>query len=125
MQNCQGNSKTGAPCRAAAGPGGFCFFHSDPNRAKTLGQIGGRKNRSPTAINLEIPDLKTAIDVRNLTAQAIRLLLSGELKAREASALAQLLNSLNRIIPVAGLEVRLKALEDQVAQEAQADSPYQ
>jgi hypothetical protein len=65
----------------------------------------------------------TTADVRSVIAQAIRLLLSGELKARDASALSQLCNALNRAIPVADLEGRLKALEDQVEQEAQADLP--
>jgi hypothetical protein len=65
----------------------------------------------------------TSADIRNVIAQGIRLLLAGELKARDASALAQLCNSLNRAIPVADLEDRLKALEDQVDQQAQADPP--
>ena len=41
----------------------------------------------------------TAADVCNVTGHAIRLLLAGELRAREASALAQLCNSLYRVIP--------------------------
>jgi hypothetical protein len=50
------------------------------------------------------------------------LLLSGELHAREASALAQLCNSLYRFIPTADLEARVKMLEEQVAQEESGTS---
>jgi hypothetical protein len=59
----------------------------------------------------------TAADIRKVTGQAIRLLLSGELRAREASALAQLCNSLNRVLPTADLEVRLVKLEQQLSEQ--------
>jgi hypothetical protein len=116
MQTCQGKTRTGAACRAPAGAGGLCFFHANPDSAKALGQIGGRKNRR-SVVNLQVPDNMTAAELRNVTGQAIRLLLSGELHAREASALAQLCNSLYRIIPTADLETRVTMLEEQVAQE--------
>jgi len=116
MQTCQGKTRTGAACRAPAGAGGLCFFHANPDSAKALGQIGGRKNRR-SVVNLQVPDNMTAAELRNVTGQAIRLLLSGELHAREASALAQLCNSLYRIIPTADLEARVTMLEEQVAQE--------
>jgi hypothetical protein len=45
METCKGKTKTGAACRAPAGSGGLCFFHANPDSAKALGQIGGRKNR--------------------------------------------------------------------------------
>jgi hypothetical protein len=122
MQTCAGKTKAGAGCGAAAGPGGLCFFNANPDSAKTLGQIGGRRNRRATAVDLQIPGTMTAADVRSVIAQAIQLLLAGELKARDASAVAQLCNALNRAIPVADLEGRLKALEDEVEREAQADS---
>ena len=122
MLTCQGKTRTGAACRASAGLGGLCFFHANPDSAKALGQIGGRKN-SRSVVDLQVPDNMTAADVRNVTGQAIRLLLSGELHAREASALAQLCNSLYRFIPTADLEARVTTLEEQVAQEESGTSP--
>jgi hypothetical protein len=122
MQTCQGKTRTGAACRAPAGAGGLCFFHANPDGAKALGQIGGRKNRR-SVVELQVPDNMTAADVRNVTGQAIRLLLSGELHAREASALAQLCNSLYRIIPTADLEARVAMLEEQVTKEESGSSP--
>jgi hypothetical protein len=118
MQHCKGKNKTGAACRAPASAGGLCFFHANPDSAKTLGQLGGRKNRR-VAVDLEVPDNLSAADLRKVTAQAMRLLLSGELGAREASALAQLCNSAYRIIPTIDLENRVLMLEEQIAQEGQ------
>ncbi len=122
MQTCQGKTRTGAACRAPAGEGGLCFFHANPNSAKSLGQIGGRKNRR-SVVDLQVPDNMTAANVCKVAAQTIRLLLSGELKAREASAVAQLCNSLYRFIPTADLEARVVTLEDQVAQEERGAPP--
>ena len=122
MQICKGKTKTDAACRAPASAGGLCYFHANPNRAKTLGQIGGRKNRR-SAVDLEVPDNMTAADLSKVTGEAIRLLLSGELGAREASAFAQLCNSLYRIIPAADLETRVATLERQIAEDGQATQP--
>jgi hypothetical protein len=116
MQFCKGKTRTGAACRAPAGSKGLCFFHANPDRARALGQIGGRKNRR-SVVDLDVPDNMTASDVRNVTAQAIRLLMSGDMHAREAGALAQLCNSLYRVIPTADLETRVTMLEEQLAQE--------
>jgi len=116
MQTCQGKTTAGASCRAPAGSGGLCFFHANPDSARALGQIGGRKNRR-SVVDLEVPDNMTAADVRNVTAQALRLLLSGNMHAREACAVAQLCNSLYRVIPNADLEARVTTLEEQLVQE--------
>src|SRR6266705_4010336 len=121
MQICKGKTKTGAACRAPATSGGLCFFHANPDSAKTLGQIGGRRNRKFGGVDLEVPENMTATDLRNLMAQAIRLLLSGELQAREATALAQLCNSQHRFIGTADLENRVARLEQQNGQQEQED----
>jgi len=122
MQICKGKTKTDAACRAPASAGGLCYFHANPNRAKTLGQIGGRKNRR-SAVDLEVPDNMTAAELSKVTGEAIRVLVSGELGAREAGAFAQLCNSLYRIIPAADLETRVATLERQIAEDGQATQP--
>jgi hypothetical protein len=33
---CSGRTQKGEPCRAAATPGGLCFFHANPNKASEL-----------------------------------------------------------------------------------------
>jgi hypothetical protein len=55
------------------------------------------------------------LQLRVLTVQVVRRVLSGDIHAKEASALAQLLNLLHRVIPTADLETRLSDLEDEVA----------
>ena len=115
MQTCRGKTKAGSACRAPAGSGGLCFFHANPDSAKTLGQVGGRKNRR-VAVDLQIPENLTATELCKITGNAICSLLAGELRARDASALAQLCNSLYRIIPGADLEARVATLEQQVAE---------
>jgi hypothetical protein len=122
MQTCQSKTRTGTACRAPAGAGGLCFFHANPDSAKALGQIGGRKNRR-SMIDLQVPDNMTTADVCKVIGQAIRMLLSGDLTARKASALAQLCNSLYKIIPTADLEARVALLEEQVAQEESGTPP--
>jgi hypothetical protein len=62
----------------------------------------------------------TAAGLGAMTGKAMRLLLSGELGAREASAFAQLCNSMCRIIPTIDLETRLATLERQIADEPHA-----
>ncbi len=119
MKDCKGRTRTGAACRAPAGAGGLCFFHANPDSPKQLGRLGGQKNRR-SAVDLEVPDNMTASDLCKVTGQAMRLLLSGELGAREASAFAQLCNSLYRVIPTVDLEMRLTMLEKQIIQEGQA-----
>src|ERR1700720_230552 len=115
MQTCKGKTRTGVACRVPAWTGGMCVVHAHPDSAKALGQIGGRKTRR-SVVDMQVPDNMTAADVCKVIGQAIPLLLSGELRAREASALAQLCNSLYRVIPTAELEARVTMLEGQVAQ---------
>lgn len=119
MQTCKGKTRTGAPCRAPAGSGGLCFFHANPNEAQKLGQIGGLKNRR-LPVYLEVPDNPSAADLWKMNGQAMKLLLAGELGAREASAFSQLSNSMSRVIPIAELENRIAILEERRTQDGQA-----
>jgi hypothetical protein len=116
MQRCNGKTKTGAPCRAPAGSEGLCFFHANPEQAHTLGQLGGRRNRSklpepPPAGSL------TAADLCDVVAEAIRDVRSKKMPPRVASALSQLANSAHRLLQTAALENRLAKLEQQLAEQ--------
>ena len=112
---CKGRTKSGAPCQAFAGPGGFCYFHANPDSAKKLGRKGGQKNRK-SAVDLDVPDNLTATGLCKMNIEVMRLLLSGDLRAREVCAFVHLSNSLSRILPTADLEARLAVLEDKIAQ---------
>jgi len=71
MQTCNGKTKTGAACRAPAGSGGLCYLHADPDRAKTLGRIGGQQNRR-SIVDLVVPDNPSLADIGKMNIQAIR-----------------------------------------------------
>jgi len=122
MQTCDAITKTGAPCRAPAGPAGRCFLHSHPEKARLLGQAGGRKNRH------QLPDPPsadplTAVDLRNILADAIRDVRLKKLSPRSAGAISQLANSLHRVTPSAELEDRIARLEQQLAERGLAADP--
>ena len=71
MQTCKGKTRTGAACRAPAGSGGLCFFHANPDSARALGQIGGRKNReneAAGAADAAACPMQAASEIRGLLA---------------------------------------------------------
>jgi hypothetical protein len=111
---CRAKTKSGDACRAAAGEGGLCFLHAHPEKARTLGQRGGMRNRRSSTVDIEVPENMTYTDLSRLNAHAIKLLLTGSLHAREAAAFAQLCNAQLRLIQGAELETRLTTLESQV-----------
>jgi hypothetical protein len=68
-----------------------------------------------------------ASDLNALGSRTIGLVLSGQLQAREAGAIAQLINAQARIIPLVEYETRMSNLEQQLAQvlqQHQAESPH-
>jgi hypothetical protein len=113
---CKAKTSTGAECRAPAGANGLCFLHAHPEKARTLGQIGGRKNRAQM---LEPPPAGSlsAADLRDILVEAIHDVRSKKISPRTAGALAQLCNSAHRILPTADLEARLATLEQQLAEQ--------
>jgi len=114
-KRCQGKTAAGAPCRAPATAGGLCFFHANPEKARALGQVGGRKNRYQLPDSMPRGPLSAA-DLRDILVEAIRDVRSKKITPRTAGALSQLCNSLHRILPATDLEARLARLEQQLAE---------
>ena len=118
MANCKATTKSGAPCRAQSGVNGLCYLHARPERARLLGQIGGRKNRQ------QLPEPPTgpfsATDLRNILAETIRGVQSKTLVPRAASTIAQLCNSARTLLATAELEDRVARLEQQLAEQHRA-----
>ena len=118
MANCKATTKSGAPCRAQSGVTGLCYLHARPERARLLGQVGGRKNRQ------QLPEPPTgpfsATDLRNTLADAIRGVQAKTLTPRAASAIAQLCNSAKGLLMSAELEDRVARLEQQLAEQHRA-----
>ena len=121
MQRCSGKTKAGDPCRAAAGSGGLCFFHANPDLAHTLGQLGGRKNRSKLPETPGAGSMSSS-DVRDILVEAIRDVRSKKITPRTAGALAQLCNSLHRVLQTADVEDRFARIEEQLAEQAIRES---
>jgi hypothetical protein len=60
---CQGQTRSGRPCRAAATAGGLCFFPACPNKASKLGRIGGKSNRHFAGANTNpLPTMDNVLD---------------------------------------------------------------
>ena len=114
---CKGQTKSGKPCRAAATPGGLCFFHANPNKAAQLGRIGGRRNRRPSAAESvdALPKLQSATAVRDAVSQLVADVYAGRLQPRVAAGLAPLMNLLLRAIATSDLEERIVIVEKRTA----------
>jgi hypothetical protein len=113
---CKGKTTAGAACRAPAGAGGLCYFHAHPDQTHTLGQIGGRKNRSKV-VEPPAAGALSASYLRDILAEAIQDVRSKNMPPRTAGAIAQLCNSAHKILQTADLEARLVRLEQQLAEQ--------
>src|SRR5438309_10207967 len=90
---CKGHTKKGEPCRAAATPGGLCYFHANPDKASELGRIGGKKNRQFRDEGLiPLPKLDSPAAIADAAERLISDIHGGHLDPKTASALVPLLN---------------------------------
>jgi hypothetical protein len=109
---CKGHTKKGEPCRAAATPGGLCYFHANPDKASELGRIGGKKNRQFSDEGLTpLPKLDSAAAIADVAERLISDIHKGQLHPKTASALVPLLNLKLRAIESMNHAERLARLE--------------
>ena len=122
-RRCQGQTKAGKPCGAAATSGGLCFFHANPNKAAELGRIGGRKkSRLPAEVPGPFPRLDKVSAVQDAVEKLIADVYAGKLPPRVAAGLAPLLNLQLRAVEATNLERRLEKVENLLAKaEAEDD----
>lgn len=114
---CTAKTTTGEACPAPAVEGGDrCYFHADPSRARTLGRIGGSKNRAqlPEPSAAGSPNIG---NLRDILAETIYDVRAKRISPRIGGAIAQLCNSAHRIVQSADLEARLARLEQLAEQE--------
>ena len=116
-ERCKAKTVAGKPCRAAPMANGLCFLHGNPEKVRTLGQVGGRKNRSRVPELALQPSEINAETLRDILAQAILDVMSNNLSARNAAAVAQLANTFVKIAQIPDLEQRMAKLEEAAAQE--------
>ena len=109
---CKGHTKKGEPCRAAATPGGLCYFHANPDKASELGRVGGKKNRQFRDEGLTpLPKLDSAAAIADVVERLISDIHGGQLDPKTASALVALLNLKLRAIESMNHAERLGRLE--------------
>jgi len=121
-KTCKAKTTAGKPCRAAPMAGGLCFLHANPERVRALGQAGGRKNRYRVPDVPMLPAEINATVVRDILAQAILDVRSNILAPRAAVALAQLSNTLLRVIQMTELDLRIAKLEQAASTEVDTDT---
>jgi hypothetical protein len=108
---CKALTKGGKPCRAAPTEGGFCFLHTNPEKASELGRIGGRKKyHTVTGLN-PLLKLNSAAAICSSVAQIAEELHSGQLDAKVASTFAQLARLLLQALPAADVEKERNNIE--------------
>jgi hypothetical protein len=108
---CQGRTKAGDPCRAAATAGGLCYFHANPNKVSELGRIGGSKRGRAVQSSELLPTVDNAVAVRDLVARLIADVHSGKVHPKVAAGLAPLMNLQLRAIETSNLELQLARIE--------------
>ncbi len=113
---CKGVTKDGKPCQAPPTAGGLCYFHANPDQARLLGKIGGRKNRRQTE-DLSLSPPTDAAEVREMVAQAMVDVRNKTLAPREAGAIASLANTFLHSIQVSDVEERLAKIEERMQEE--------
>jgi hypothetical protein len=113
MKNrCNGKTKSGKACRAAATAGGLCFFHGNPKMASELGREGGRKNRHVFPVNsVPLPPLESAVGIRETVTRLAAEVYAGIIDPKTASALVSLLNIQLRAIETEDMEKRIALLQ--------------
>jgi hypothetical protein len=86
---CKALTKAGLPCLAAPMASGLCFFHTYPNKASELGQVGGRKNRKTNQIENKLSAL--AFDSPNDRLENLyQAVLNGRIHHQRASVLIRI-----------------------------------
>ena len=125
---CQGQTKAGKSCGAAATSGGLCFLHANPNKAAELGRIGGSKKRRPPAdVSDPLPKLDKATAVRDAVEKLIADVYEGRIQPRVAAGLAPLFSLQLRAVEAVeateamNLTGRLDKVEEALARIKTAD----
>jgi|ERR1700722_18752098 len=123
VQRCKAITKSGNACRAAATPGGLCFFHANPNKAAELGRIGGRnKGRIPVEIGSALPNLDTAAAVTKALEQLILDLYAGKIDHKVAATLAGMMNMLRTSKEAIEMQSAIAELRKQLAEAEKSPS---
>jgi len=112
---CEAKALSGQRCKAAALYGRRkCSLHSNPDRARTMGQKGGavRRVTNPAVVLAQLETPKTAVDIRALLGQCVSELRAGRLTPTLAYAIASVSTAFLRALDVGDFESRIQQLEN-------------
>jgi hypothetical protein len=110
---CQKQKRDGTRCRASALVGNkFCALHSDSTKAAELGSRGGRR-RAVFAPDKLAPFAapKKAADVRDLLAQSMVDVRSGQLAPQAAKSICELASEFLKSLEVCTIEDVVEPME--------------
>ena len=111
---CKARTKSGQPCKGAAGKNGLCLLHAYPERAAELGRKSGQARRNCVLSDeplLVLQPPRTALEVRDVLGQVMAELRARHVDPRVASTLAYVASVLLKSIEVGDVEDRLAGLE--------------
>jgi len=113
---CKAVKKNGEPCKAPATKTGFCYIHSNPANAASIGREGGRRNRHLADEILDpLPAIDTLQGVQQCIHQLVRDMYANKLHPKKAAAIATLLNTMIRTYGWSEIEKKMEELAEEVA----------
>jgi hypothetical protein len=113
---CAKRNRSGKPCGAPAGASGVCAIHANPDRARELGVLGGRRNRHVPAIGpvVQFAPPKDAAAVRDVLGLVMRDVHSGALDTKVATCVVYASTALLKSVEASDLESRISKLEESI-----------
>jgi len=114
VQGCQFIKKDGSPCKAhAKKDSDFCFFHTNPENAKTAGEKGGRQGRHKVLFESNL-SLKSTNDVISLLEETINQIRTGSFDRAIGNTVGYLAGILLKCLEQSELEQRINKIEEAV-----------
>jgi hypothetical protein len=112
---CRATTRTGIHCRAAATATGFCFFHSNPNKAAELGRIGGlAKRKVPITGLATLPASSCAHEVGNVLDRLAQQVYERNLQPSTAQSIVAILKLKLLVLTNSNTDQRIAKLEEQL-----------
>lgn len=120
---CQAETVNGMPCRAAAGPSGYCFLHdpalaSERARARRAGGRASKTPHSDAQPPAEVHDIAGALKLLDYTLAELLVFDNSIIRVR---ALIALVAAYANVITAGELEERVKVLEAAMADKVRND----
>ena len=121
MEQCQGKTKTGNPCKARPGSDGFCFRHRPGSEAEEArleaSSKGGRGGRwAPVLDETEVSDISFdgAQSITTFCACVAKWTLSGRIESKTANAVILAASTALRSLDAGEVEAQMATLREEI-----------